>query len=73
MYLFIKDFYTTVLIKLIFTETKSTYVENPEFEPLPMKDLIDPTMAFWVHHTQHILKQGRTKWWSSQPPKGEEV
>ncbi|XP_075221593.1 radial spoke head protein 6 homolog A-like [Lycorma delicatula] len=52
-------------------ETKSTYVENSDFEPLPMKDLVDPSVAFWVHHSQNILTQGRTKWWSPNASKGE--
>lgn len=37
---------------------------NRDFEPLTVKDLTDPTCTFWVHHTAHILKQGRTVWYN---------
>nr|CAD7414686.1 unnamed protein product [Timema poppensis] len=50
-------------------EFRTSYVENPDFEPVPLKDLLDKSMSFWVHHTLYILKQGRTTWWS---PKSEE-
>nr|CAD7575243.1 unnamed protein product [Timema californicum] len=51
------------------SEVRTSYVENPDFEPVPLKDLLDKSMSFWVHHTLYILKQGRTTWWS---PKSEE-
>ena len=38
---------------------------------MPVRELADPSMANWVHHVQHILPQGRTKWWNPKQ-KGEE-
>jgi radial spoke head protein 4A len=29
-----------------------------------MKALANPDLSFWVHHTSHILQQGRTVWWN---------
>lgn len=52
---------------------RNTYVENSVFEPVALKDLVDPSLSFWVHHTQHILKQGRAIFWSTKKPSGEEV
>ncbi|XP_068083680.1 radial spoke head protein 6 homolog A [Anabrus simplex] len=49
-------------------QQRTNYIENPEFEPVPLRDLLDGNFPFWVHHTQHILKQGRTAWWN--PKKG---
>ncbi|KAL3287098.1 hypothetical protein HHI36_001582 [Cryptolaemus montrouzieri] len=43
---------------------KTSYRINPKYDPVPLKDLIDGSMSFWVHHTQYILPQGRTSWWS---------
>ncbi|KAL0272707.1 UNVERIFIED_CONTAM: hypothetical protein PYX00_005574 [Menopon gallinae] len=43
---------------------KTNYTENPDYEPVSIKDLTDPSMSFWVHHTPYILKQGRTTWWN---------
>jgi len=43
-------------------EAKTEYIENPEFEGIPVRDLADPSLANWVHHVQHILPQGRTVW-----------
>lgn len=37
---------------------KSEIRENPKYDPPPIKDLIDKSMMFWVHHNQHILNQG---------------
>ncbi|KAK9498809.1 hypothetical protein O3M35_003366 [Rhynocoris fuscipes] len=45
-----------------FSLSKPGYTINPDFEPIPLQDLVDPSMAFWVHHTNHILPQGRIKW-----------
>ncbi|XP_048510818.1 radial spoke head protein 6 homolog A [Athalia rosae] len=42
--------------------------ENPHYDPLPIKDLVDQSMTNWCHHEQHILEQGRTTWWN---PKAE--
>ncbi|XP_045475388.1 radial spoke head protein 4 homolog A [Harmonia axyridis] len=43
---------------------KTSYKVNPKYEPHPLKDLVDESMSFWVHHTQYILSQGRNNWWS---------
>ncbi|KAJ4442662.1 hypothetical protein ANN_04251 [Periplaneta americana] len=53
-------------------EVQLNYVENPDYEPVPLKDLIDPSMSFWVHHTLPILKQGRCEWWNPKTKVGEE-
>ncbi|KAJ8892260.1 hypothetical protein PR048_004840 [Dryococelus australis] len=39
-------------------------VENPDYEPLLITDMLD--IENWVHHTSHILDQGRVVWW--KPP-----
>ena len=33
------------------------FMENPEFEPIPVRELADPSLANWVHHVSHILPQ----------------
>ncbi|KAJ8954788.1 hypothetical protein NQ318_014899 [Aromia moschata] len=48
-------------------ETKTEYRVNPKYEAPPLKDLLDGSMSFWVHHTQYILPQGRTTWWNPNP------
>jgi len=40
------------------------YMTNVEFEGISLKDLADPSMQHWVHHTQHILPQGRCTWFN---------
>ncbi|XP_076867267.1 radial spoke head protein 4 homolog A isoform X1 [Brachyhypopomus gauderio] len=35
--------------------------ENPDFEGIPVQEMAD-SLSAWVHHTQHILKQGRCTW-----------
>jgi len=30
---------------------------NPEFEPLTVRDLVEPSLSSWVHHVLHILPQ----------------
>jgi len=39
-------------------------LENINYDPLPIKDLVDPSMSNWCHHSPYILKQGRTVWWN---------
>ncbi|XP_018396304.1 PREDICTED: radial spoke head protein 4 homolog A [Cyphomyrmex costatus] len=41
-------------------------LENMNYDPLPIKDLVDPSMSNWCHHSPYILKQGRTVWWNSK-------
>merc|ERR1712050_576164 len=43
---------------------RDNFVENPEFEGIPVRELADPSLANWVHHVQHILPQGRCTWWN---------
>jgi len=45
--------------------------ENPHYEPLSIKNLVDPSMSNWCHHSPYVLKQGRIVWWS--PEKEEEI
>ncbi|NWI98854.1 RSH4A protein, partial [Crypturellus undulatus] len=40
---------------------RDTYEENPDFQPLSVVEMVD-SLSMWVHHTQHILKQGRCVW-----------
>ncbi|XP_043849837.1 radial spoke head protein 6 homolog A [Dromiciops gliroides] len=40
---------------------RDSYEENPDFEGIPVGELVD-SLANWVHHTQHILPQGRCTW-----------
>ncbi|KAM9034721.1 radial spoke head protein 6 homolog A [Sarcophilus harrisii] len=40
---------------------RDSYEENPDFEGIPVVELVD-SLANWVHHTQHILPQGRCTW-----------
>lgn len=37
---------------------KTTYKENSRYEPVPLRELMDASMSFWVHHTLYILPQG---------------
>ncbi|XP_076165791.1 radial spoke head protein 4a [Ptiloglossa arizonensis] len=41
-----------------------TLTENVHYDPLSVKNLVDPSMANWCHHVPYILKQGRTVWWN---------
>ncbi|CAH1112392.1 unnamed protein product [Psylliodes chrysocephalus] len=51
--------------------SKTAFIKNSKYEPPPLKDLLDPSMSFWVHHTPFILPQGRTTWWNPYPlPEG---
>ncbi|XP_057651885.1 radial spoke head protein 6 homolog A [Diorhabda carinulata] len=48
-------------------DMKTSYRVNPKYEPPPLKDLLDMSLSFWVHHAQYILPQGRTTWWNPNP------
>ncbi|KAL7301341.1 hypothetical protein TKK_0006072 [Trichogramma kaykai] len=37
-------------------------VINRHYEQPALKDLIDPSMCNWCHHSPYLLKQGRTVW-----------
>jgi radial spoke head protein 4A len=53
-------------------EARDNYVPNEEFEPINVRELCDPNN--WTHHVQHILPQGRTKWWNpKQKNEDEEI
>lgn len=39
-------------------ESKTSYRVNPKYDPPPLKDLLDESMSFWVHHEAFILPQG---------------
>ena len=40
---------------------QENYIENPDYAPLHLKELVDPSNV--VHHTSHILPQGRSVWY----------
>lgn len=40
------------------------YNLNPFYQGHTIKDLVDPSLGYWVHHGRHILPQGRTIWWN---------
>ncbi|XP_037069970.1 radial spoke head protein 6 homolog A-like [Pollicipes pollicipes] len=45
-------------------ESPQSCMENPEFDPIPVRELVAPDLAQWCHHTLHILPQGRCQWWN---------
>ena len=45
-------------------ETPQNCIENPEFEPIPVRELVAADLSQWCHHTLHILPQGRCQWWN---------
>ena len=49
-------------LHLVYTEEELS--ENINYDPLPIKDLVDPSMSNWCHYSPYILKQGRTVWWN---------
>ncbi len=51
---------------------RDNYMVNDEFEGMPVRELADPGLANWVHHAQHILPQGRTKWYNPKQKSEEE-
>lgn len=42
---------------------QENYIENVDYVPLRLKELCDNSFSNWVHHTNHILPQGRTIWY----------
>ena len=38
-------------------EGRDNFVTNLDFEGIPVRDLVDPSLGNWVHHVQHILPQ----------------
>ncbi|XP_073405449.1 radial spoke head protein 6 homolog A-like isoform X2 [Dendrobates tinctorius] len=53
-------------------EARDTYEENPEFEGIPVPDLVE-SLSSWVHHVQHILPQGRCVWLNTAVKSEEEL
>ncbi|XP_008066016.1 radial spoke head protein 4 homolog A [Carlito syrichta] len=47
------------------------FEENPDFEGLHVTDLVE-SLSNWVHHSQHILSQGRCHWFNPIPKNEEE-
>ena len=45
-------------------ENQTEFMENPDFEGIPLRELIDPSLSNWVHHVQYILPQGRCTWFN---------
>lgn len=43
---------------------QTEFVENPDFEGMALRDLVDPGMSGWVHHVQYVLPQGRCSWFN---------
>ncbi|NXJ61310.1 RSH4A protein, partial [Rostratula benghalensis] len=50
---------------------RDTYEENPDFQPLPVAEMVD-SLSTWVHHVQSILKQGRCVWFNPLQKSEEE-
>ncbi|XP_036972048.1 radial spoke head protein 4 homolog A isoform X1 [Acanthopagrus latus] len=40
---------------------RDSYEVNTDFEGRQVAEMVE-SLSFWVHHTQHILKQGRCTW-----------
>lgn len=51
---------------------RDNFIQNEDFEGIPVRELCDPTLGNWVHHVGHILPQGRCSWWNPMSDKGEE-
>lgn len=43
---------------------QTDFIENPDYEGVPIRDLADPSLQAWVHSRLHILQQGRCIWWN---------
>lgn len=46
---------------MIISAGRDHFVENIDFEGIPIRELADPSLSNWVHHVQHILPQVRKK------------
>jgi len=51
---------------------RTDFIDNPDFEGVPLRDLVDPSLANWVHHVQHVLPQGRCSWFNPVQKSGDE-
>ncbi|KAK4469458.1 hypothetical protein MN116_007009 [Schistosoma mekongi] len=52
---------------------RESFIENPEYEPMTIYDLSDPSLTNWVHHTAYILPQGRTVWFNTATKSKDEL
>jgi len=43
---------------------QTEFIENPDFEGVPVRDLADPSLQAWVHARLPILNQGRCIWFN---------
>ncbi|XP_044218620.1 radial spoke head protein 6 homolog A [Thunnus albacares] len=50
---------------------RDSYEVNPDFEGVPVSEMAE-SLSAWVHHVQHILKQGRCTWVNLAVKPGEE-
>jgi len=50
-------------------DARENFVPNEEYEEKPRNELLDPSLAGWVHKAPFILPQGRCRWVNPQPPK----
>ncbi|KAK7485008.1 hypothetical protein BaRGS_00023786 [Batillaria attramentaria] len=58
-------------VYFVCNDPRDHFVNNLDFEGIPVRDLTDPTLSNWVHHVQHILPQGRCSWWNPEPDEPE--
>lgn len=62
-----------LIVNEVILRSGGTLTENVHYDPLPVKDLVDPSMSNWCHHTPYILKQGRTVWWDPREKEVDEL
>ncbi|XP_060064318.1 radial spoke head protein 6 homolog A-like [Ylistrum balloti] len=43
---------------------RNACVIDTEFDGLPLRELVDPTLQSWCHHVKSILPQGRNTWYN---------
>jgi len=52
---------------------QTEFIENTEFDGVPVRDLADESLGAWVHTRLPLLNQGRCIWWNpKQKPEGDE-
>lgn len=44
-------------------DMRDYFVENENFETIPVRELCDPSLENWVHHVQNILPQVNLLYW----------
>ncbi|KAH0568422.1 hypothetical protein KQX54_020828, partial [Cotesia glomerata] len=45
---------------------------NPNYHPLSVKDLTDPSLSNWCHHNRYIYEDGQTTSWDSSEEESDE-